>query len=141
MSKHKPKIFISYRRDDSSGYAGRLRDALVKRFGVNQIFMDIDAVMAGEDFYEVTERSVQSCDILIAIIGKQWLTISNGGVRRLYEPDDFLRLEITTALSRNIPVVPVLVQGAAIPRAQDLPADIKSLTRRKAFEIGDARWD
>jgi TIR domain len=141
MSKHKPKIFISYRRDDSSGHAGRLRAALVKHFGVNQIFRDIDTVKAGEDFYDVTERSVQSCDILIAIIGKQWLTIGNGGVRRLDEPDDFLRLEIATALSRGIPVVPVLVQGATIPRAQDLPAELKSLTRRKAFEISDARWD
>lgn len=103
--------------------------------------MDIDAVMAGEDIYEVTERSVQSCDVLIAIIGKRWLTISNGGVRRLDDPKDFLRLEIATALSRGIPVVPVLVQGAAVPSAQELPADIESLTRRKAFEIRDASWD
>lgn len=141
MSKHKPKIFITYRRDDSSGYAGRLHAALVKYFGVNQIFRDINTVKAGEDFYDVTERSVQSCDILIAIIGKQWLSMSNAGVRRLDEPDDFVRLEIAQALSRSIPVVPVLVQGATIPRAQDLPAELKSLTRHQAFELSDARWD
>lgn len=141
MSKRKTNIFISYRRDDSSADAGRLRAALVKHFGVNQIFRDIDTVRAGEDLYDVTEKSVQSCDILIAIIGKRWLTISNGSVRRLDEPDDFLRLEIATALSRGIPVVPVLVQGATIPRAQDLPDELQSLTRRKAFELSDARWD
>ena len=141
MSKYKPKIFISYRRDDSVGYAGRLHAALGKHLGTGQIFRDIDTVKAGEDFYDVTERSVQSCNILIAIIGKQWLMISNGSVRRLDEPDDFVRLEIASALSRGIPVVPVLVQGATMPRAQDLPDDLRSLIRRKAFEISDARWD
>lgn len=141
MPKRRPKIFLSYRRDDSSGYAGRLHAALVKHFGANQIFRDIDTVRAGEDFHDVVERSVQSCDILIAIIGKQWLTISKESVRRLDEPDDFVRLEIANALSRNIPVIPVLVQGATIPRPQDLPDELQSLPRHQAFEISDARWD
>src|SRR5918911_369183 len=121
MSRRKLKIFVSYRRDDSGGHAGRLYADLVRHFGAGQVFMDIDTIKAGEDFPNVIEGSVRSCDVLIAIIGRRWLTISDGARRRLDNPNDFVRLEIAQALSRGIFVIPVLVQGATIPHPQDLP--------------------
>jgi hypothetical protein len=115
-------IFISYRRDDSSGYAGRLYDKLSNHFGQGQVFMDINTMESGVDFVEVIENAVSSSDVLIAVISKQWLTITdNNGNKRLDNPTDFVRLEIAAALDRNIRVIPVLVQGASMPRTQDLP--------------------
>src|SRR6516225_1427144 len=114
------KIFINYRRDDSSASAGRLYDHLSARFPRNQIFIDVDNLDPGVDFVETIEQSVGACDVLIAVIGKRWLTSSEGeGSRRLDNPDDFVRLEIASALKRNIRVIPVLVDGASIPLAPD----------------------
>ncbi len=141
MIKRKPKIFVSYRRDDGGGHAGRLHADLVRRFGADQIFFDIGDIQAGEDFAEVIEGSVKSCDVLLAIIGKQWLTVMDAGGRRLDNPQDFVRLEITNALKRNIPVIPVLVQGASIPRPEDLPGELEALARRQVLEVTDSRWD
>ena len=93
------KIFISYRRDDSAGYAGRLFDNLSAHFGKDQIFMDIDRIEPGEDFVQVIETAVGSCDVLIALIGRHWLTVTDGTVRRLDNPNDFVRLEIAAALA------------------------------------------
>jgi formylglycine-generating enzyme required for sulfatase activity len=135
------RIFISYRRDDSAGYAGRLYDRLSERFGQGQIFMDIDTIEPGLDFVEVIEKAVGSCDVLIALIGRQWLTITDAtGRRRLDNPEDFVRLEIATALDRNIRVIPVLVRGATVPRSTDLPDALKKLARRNALEISDTRF-
>jgi len=135
------RIFISYRRDDSAGYAGRLYDRLSQRFGGDQIFMDIDTIEPGLDFVEVIEKAVGSCDVLIALIGRQWLTIADAtGRRRLDNPEDFVRLEIATALDRNIRVIPVLVRGATMPRSTDLPDVLKKLSRRNALEISDTRF-
>ena len=100
-------IFISYRRDDSSGHAGRLADRLVEHFGRNRIFVDTDTIEPGEDFVTAIERAVGSCEILVAVIGRHWL--SAGGTGRLNDPNDFVRLEIATALRRDIRVIPVLV--------------------------------
>src|ERR1043165_3354644 len=105
-------IFISYRRNDSAGYAGRLFDGLSAHFGEDQIFMDIDYIEPGEDFVQAIETAVGSCEILIALIGPSWLTIENVTGRRLDNPNDFVRLEIVAALARGIRVIPVLVQGA-----------------------------
>src|SRR4026208_2301415 len=113
-------IFVSYRRDDSSGHAGRLAGRLVEHFGRNRIFMDIDAIEPGEDFVTVIENAVGSCEILIAIIGRSWLSTSGTGTGRLDNPNDFVRLEISTALRRNIRVIPVLVQHASMPKEKDL---------------------
>jgi len=135
------RIFISYRRDDSAGYAGRLYDRLSERFGQGQIFMDIDTIEPGLDFVEVIEKAVGSCGVLIALIGRQWLTITDAtGHRRLDNPEDFVRLEIATALDRNIRVIPVLVRGATMPRSTDLPDALKKLARRNALEISDTRF-
>ncbi|HEX8071631.1 MAG TPA: toll/interleukin-1 receptor domain-containing protein [Pyrinomonadaceae bacterium] len=114
-------IFISYRRDDTAGHAGRLYDGLSARFGDDLIFMDIDQLEPGEDFVQVIEEAVGSCEILIALIGRSWLTNYDAAGRRLDNPNDFVRLEIATALARNIRVIPILVQGAQMPRPEDLP--------------------
>src|SRR6185369_5608438 len=131
-------IFVSYRRDDSAGHAGRLADRLVEHFGRDRIFVDIDSIAAGEDFVTVIENAVGSCEILIAVMGQKWL--SAGGTGRLDNPNDFVRLEIATALRRDIRVIPVLVQRATMPKPQDLPDDLIKLTRRNAIELTDSRW-
>jgi hypothetical protein len=134
-------IFVSYRRDDSSGHAGRLFDRLVSHFGKDRIFMDVDTIDPGEDFVTVIENAVSSCQILIAVIGRQWLTSDDdSSARRLDSPNDFVRLEIATALRRNIRVIPVLVQRANMPKPQDLPDDLAKFLRRNAIELSDLRW-
>lgn len=132
----KGRIFISYRRIDSSGYAGRIYDRLVARFGENAIFMDVDTIEGGVDFIKTLEDAVQSCDVLIALIGRQWLNIQdNGGKRRLDNPEDFVRIEIATALKRNIRVIPVLVDGVDMPQSIELPENLKALARRNALQV------
>ncbi len=122
-----PKIFISYRRDDSGGRAGRLYDRLIDPFGQGQVFMDVDAIHPGLDFVDVVREAVGSCDALIAIIGREWLGASDGsGRKRLENPEDLVRLEIATALERDIHVIPVLVQGARMPVPPDLPEVLES---------------
>jgi formylglycine-generating enzyme required for sulfatase activity len=134
-------IFVSYRRDDSSGHAGRLYDKLVTHFGKDRIFMDIDTIDPGEDFVTLIENAVGSCEILIAVIGRQWLSSADDSAsRRLDNPHDFVRLEIATALSRDIRVIPVLVQRANMPKTQDLPDDLAKFSRRNAIELSDLRW-
>jgi len=135
------QIFISYRRDDTSASAGRLYDRLSSHFPSNRIFIDVDNIAPGVDFFEAIEKSVGSCDLLISVIGKNWLTSSDDeGNRRLDNPEDFVRLEIGTALRRNIRVIPVLVDGALMPRSTELPDDLKLLARRNAFEISHNRF-
>lgn len=134
-------IFISYRRSDSQGEAGRLSDDLVRQFGKSAVFMDVVAIDAGRDFRTAIEGSVQSCDVLLAMIGPQWLgaTDEQGG-RRLDNTADFVRLEIAAALRRDIPVVPVLLRGANVPRAEQVPEDIADLAYRNAVELTHVRW-
>jgi formylglycine-generating enzyme required for sulfatase activity len=134
------RIFISYRRDDSGGWAGRLSDRLCQHFGRDNVFMDIDTIEPGLDFVEAIEQAVGSCDALIALIGKQWLTITDDAGRRLDNPEDSVRLEIAAALARNIRVIPALVEGARMPRSTDLPDVLSRLARRNAIEISDTRF-
>ncbi len=132
-------IFISYRRDDkaAAACAGRLYDRLTQQFGEEQIFMDIDTLKAGVDFVDVIEKTVERSDVLIAMIGDEWLEARDErGNRRLDNPEDWVRLEIATALKKEeLLVVPTLVYGAAMPRSQDLPRPLKKLARRQAAEI------
>jgi TIR domain len=119
------QIFISYRRGDTSYPAAHLYERLSTRFAQHQIFMDIDNLEPGVDFVEAIERSVGACDVLIAVIGKRWLISSDEeGRRRLDNPQDFVRLEIATALKRGIRVIPVLVDDASMPRDNDLSDDL-----------------
>jgi hypothetical protein len=131
-------IFISYRRDDSAGYAGRLYDRLRSRFAKDRLFMDIDNIPPGHDFVEVLEAAIAACNVVLVLIGKQWVSITNAdGTRRLDDPNDFVRLEIATALRRNVRVIPVLVRGATMPLESALPPDVRPLARRQALAISD----
>jgi hypothetical protein len=135
-------IFISYRREDTEGQAGRLFDDLSEHFGRNAVFMDVAGIKKGLDFRRVIEEHVSSCGVLLVIIGKRWLSVTDGkGKRRLDDANDFVRLETAAALSRGIPVVPVLVQDAARPTEQDLPDALKELAFRNGTELTHARWD
>lgn len=141
LPKRKPKVFICYRRDDSGGHARSIAAKLASRFGKKQVFLDVASIEGGEDFPEVTERFASSCDVLIGVIGKQWLTISQGGIRRLEKPGDYVSDEIAHALQRGIPIIPVLVDGAPPLNQQDLPARLEALARRHAIEISNTRWE
>lgn len=135
-------IFISYRRDDSAGYAGRLYDRLATHFGTERVFMDVEGIEPGADFVNAIEEAVSSCRVLIVMIGDEWTHGTDAaGRRRLDDPNDFVRLETSAALQRGIRVVPVLVGGAVMPRAEELPEDLKPLTRRQAVEINHKQWD
>ncbi len=129
-------IFVSYRRQDSDHLAGRLYDRLVDRFGEGQVFMDVDTIEPGLDFAEEVTRAVAACQVLVAVIGPAWLTATDGrGRRRLDNPGDFVRLEIETALTRGVRVIPVLAQGAMMPGQDDLPENLAGLARRNALFI------
>jgi len=136
------KIFVSYRREDARGDAGRLTDRLKQHFGDKQIFRDVEAIEAGLDFVESISSAVGACAVLLAIIGPNWLkALDASGQRRLDDPHDFVRLEVSAALNRGIRVVPVLVGGAPMPTAEQLPEPLQSLARRQAHELSDSRWD
>ena len=131
-------IFISYRRNDSAPYAGRLHDRLCDYFGTDKVFMDVDDIKPGADFVSLIEQKVASCDALIAVIGKTWLMRDEeNGRSRLDNPGDFVRLEIEHALRRNILLIPALVEGAEMPRAEDLPAPLNEFSQRQAVELSD----
>ena len=135
-------IFISYRREDASAYAGRIHDRLIQHFGdrVN-VFIDIDSVNPGADFVDALERGVASCQVVIALLGRAWVTVTDSqGRQRIHNAHDFVRLEIEAGLERNIPVIPVLVGGAQVPKQQDLPETLGALSRRQAIEISDTRF-
>jgi TIR domain len=135
-------IFISYRRDDTEGEAGRLYDDLVRTFSENSVFMDVAGINPGMDFRRAIDDNVASCGVLLAMIGPTWATISNGaGQRRLDDSNDFVRLEIASALARNIAVIPVLVHDARMPHADHLPENLKDLAYRNSVEITHARWN
>ena len=135
------KIFISYRRDDSAGHAGRLYDRLEGHFGQGKVFMDVDAIEPGLDFVQVVQQAIKSCDGFISVIGRDWLQSTDAaGVRRLENPEDLVKLEIAAALGRGIRVIPVLVQGTQMPRVTDLPEDLKGLASLNALEISDTRF-
>lgn len=132
------KIFINYRRDDSAGYAGRLYDRLTAHFGPDHVFMDINQIEPGEDFVEVIEEKLKAVQVAVALIGKQWLDITDAnGQRRLDNPEDWVRLEIEVLLERRIRVIPLLVGGANAPNSSRLPGSLAALARRQAHAISD----
>jgi TIR domain/PDZ domain len=129
-------IFINYRRDDSMGMAGRLYDRLAQAFGQENLFMDVDHIPAGVDFVNHLNNQVAACDVFIAVIGPNWLDARNEqGDRRLHVPGDFVTIEIAAALARDIRVIPVLIDGARMPKAGDLPEPLKPLVRRHAVNL------
>jgi hypothetical protein len=134
-------IFISYRRQDSEGEAGRLFDDLVAHFGERSVFMDVETIEVGRDFRKAINANVAGCGVLLAIIGPAWLGARDeSGQRRLDDANDFVRLETAAALHRDIPVIPVLVRAAKLPKAEHLPPDLADLAYRNAVELTHARW-
>lgn len=134
-------IFVSYRRDDARQAAGRLADDLAKHFGDASIFRDIEGIELGVDFVEALNRALAACEVMLVLIGPRWLDIRDAkGNRRLDDPRDWIRQEISTALQRGIRVVPVLIDGTPLPDEADLPDDLKPLVRRQALEVADTRW-
>lgn len=133
-------IFISYRRDDTAGYTRAICDHLEERFSKDRIFMDVDSIDPGLPFDEVISAAVGRCDVLLAMIGRRWLD-PRDGVPRIDDPKDFVRIEITAALARNIRVIPVLLDGATMPAATALPEPVRPLTFRNAIEVSsDSRF-
>jgi hypothetical protein len=136
------RIFISYRRQDARGDAGRLADDLGEEFGEERIFRDVEDIEAGADFVEAIEEAVASANVMLVVIGPSWLeSKDSSGKRRLDDPRDFVRLEIVAAFKRKVRVVPVLVGDARMPTEEELPEAIRALARRQAHELSDHRWD
>ena len=135
-----PRIFICYRRDDSAYPSQSIYDTLVSHFGKESVFFDVDTIPVGLDFHGFLNEAVVQCDVLLAVIGDHWLNMRDEkGQRRIDNPDDFVHIEIEAALSRNIPVIPVLLGRAAVPKPQELPPTLKELSRRQATEVRHGR--
>jgi len=134
-------IFINYRRDETAGEARALFSELSAKLGADSVFMDVDNIAPGRDFRQVLQERLASVDVMLTLIGKDWMRATDAaGRRRLDDTNDFVRREIRAALERNISVTPVLLQGAQMPAESDLPEDIRDLAYRNAFELSHTRW-
>ena len=133
-------IFISYRREDAAYPAGWLFDELARHFGPGRLFKDVDSIAPGDDFAAKIITTLKSCSVLLAVIGKQWLTAPDSRGRRLDNPADWVRLEIEAAFAQGLRVIPVLVDGAKMPSVAELPAGLKALAGRQAQELSPARF-
>jgi YVTN family beta-propeller protein len=136
-----PKVFICYRREDTAAHAGRLYDAMVGRFGEQNVFMDLD-LAPGVDFVERIPDVVAACHVLIVVMGPRWATVEDDeGHVRIADPEDFVRIEVETALHNpDVTPIPVLVSGAKMPKRDNLPPEVRAITRRNALELSEARW-
>jgi hypothetical protein len=134
-------VFISYRREDSGGYAGRLFDILSVHFGKENIYMDLDTIKGGDNFATVIEDKIGQCDALLAVIGERWLACTGvDGSRRLDMAHDYVRMEIAKALERGVRVIPVLVGGGKMPHQPDLPDNLRLLALHQAMDLRDAHF-
>ncbi|HET7158144.1 MAG TPA: TIR domain-containing protein, partial [Burkholderiales bacterium] len=134
-------VFLSYRREDSAGYTGRLNDRFVERWGEERVFFDLDTIAPGEDFVEAIDRTLAQSEVMILVIGPRWLTATEpDGRRRIDESADYHRIEVERALQRGIRIIPALVGGARMPGEAQLPEALKKLARRNAVEISDKRF-
>jgi TIR domain len=134
-------VFISYRRGETSGQARALHEQLEARYGEQRVFMDVDSIVAGEDFAEAIDRAIQSCAVVLALIGRDWARRPGVDELLLGRDDDFVRGEVQSALDLGVPVIPILVERTPMPTAADLPEDLRPLLRRNALELENARWD
>jgi TIR domain len=141
MNRNMPKLFISYRRHDTAGYARRLYDGITGRLGAHNIFMDIH-FDPGTDSVDRIRQAVRACDVMLVIVGPRWATLETpDGVARLSDPQDFVRLEVEAGLHRpDVALVPVLVAGARMPEPEHVPQEIRPLTYLEALEITELRW-
>ena len=134
-------IFISYRRQDSAAYAGRLYDRLAERFGIANVFIDIDSIDPGVDFVDALTEKIQFCQAMLVVIGPDWVSVRDEhGNLRLSDPQDFVRQEVAMGLERQIQVIPLLVGGATMPPDKDLPDQLSALVRRQAVVISDTHF-
>src|SRR5829696_7648579 len=135
------RVFLSYRRDDAGGHAGRLSDALSERLGAGSVFHDVTAIGPGLNFDHEIDRALDECDAVLALIGPAWLdAASSDGSRRLFASDDYVRRELARALTRDVPLVPVLVGGARLPSEEELPDSIAALSQRQQVILQDESW-
>ena len=135
-------VFISYRRETTAGEARALFNELLGKLGKNSVFMDVDSIALGRDFRGALQKTLESCNLMLVLIGKDWADVKDEEGRiRLQNPGDFVRLEIEAALKRDIVVTPILVQGAHMPAPEQLPADIRDLVYRNGFELSHSRWE
>lgn len=135
------QVFISYRRDDSAGYARALHDALARRFGAGRVFIDVDDIAAGQRFAQVIAGAVGRAQVLLVLIGPRWLGAREGAPPRLHEPGDFVRREVEAGLAQGVHVVPVLLDGTPMPAAAQLPATLRELAACHAVELRGSRWE
>jgi hypothetical protein len=126
---------VSYRREDSGYIADRICERLVRDLGRENVFKDVDSIPLGVDFATQINQELKRCTALFAIIGPRWLAAAKNGFRRLDDPNDFVRIEVASALRREVRVVPVLVEGAVIPSVEDLPMDLRPLSRRNGITV------
>ncbi len=140
MSGGANRVFISYRRDDAAGYAGRLEEALEKRLGLGSVFRDVLDIAPGEDFIAAIRTRLAGAHTVLVLIGPRWAGTETAGQRRIDDDNDFVRLEVSMALDSGVRVVPVLLPGASMPAESDLPEPLKPLARRNAMPITDANW-
>lgn len=134
-----PKIAISYRRADSQDVTGRIFDRLVQHFGKQSIFFDIATMRLGFDFRKQIEETLQRSDVLLAVVGPEWLGSVEGAEARINDEADFVRIEVSTALKREIPVIPVLVGGTKMPSTAQLPEELQSFVFRHAIVVDSGR--
>jgi tripartite-type tricarboxylate transporter receptor subunit TctC len=136
------KVFLSYRREDSTAYAIAVHDRFMRRWGEDRVFWDIDSIRPGDDFGSTIDETLAQCCVIVTLIGTRWLDVTDAaGRRRLDDPSDFHRLELERALERRVRIIPALVGGARMPRADELPETLKALARRNAVEISDTRFN
>ena len=135
------RIFISYRRDDAAGYSHAIHDRLADHLGGAEIFMDVHDIAPGADFAQRLQSVVQGCDVVVALIGKRWAGERPGQTARTQDADDWVHIEVAEALKRGIRVIPVLLDGAPVPAAEALPADLQALRRLNAMEVRTTRLD
>jgi hypothetical protein len=135
------RIFLSYRRDDAAGQAGRLHDALLSRFGAKSVFHDVSTISPGADFNNEIAAAIDQCEVMLVVIGHEWAAaLGPDGRSRLEDPDDYVRLEVASGLVRGKRIIPVTVGGAALPTAASLPEDLRPLLLRQSIELRDASW-
>ena len=136
------RIFMSYRRRDARGYAGWLRYCLAPKYGEGNIFRDIEKIGGGQDFMDRIDRSIRNCHVVMVLMADEWSDISHkGGGRRLDDEDDPVRMEVEAAFKHRRQIMPILVEGAPMPKADELSSSIAGLTRLHALPLTDARWD
>ncbi len=128
-------VYISYRRSDSGAFAARIFDHLGARLGRERLFMDIDSIAPGMDFRAATREAIARASVLLVVIGRDWMAVDEKGVPRIAEPDDFVHMDIVEAIGLDVPIIPLLIDGASMPREEDLPEDIRALARRNAVGV------